>query len=170
MSTVQRRSAGHRPAFASLPLPLLISIGLLGGCYGREVLSIKSSDGTYHCFHVEIAETTEQKRQGLMYIQELPANQGMLFDYPEGKVASMWMRNTYIALDILFIRSDGTIANIAMRTVPHSETSVYANEAVRAVFEINGGLSEQLGIQPGNLVHHHVFDNPRPCLQFVTED
>ncbi|CAM5182972.1 hypothetical protein BTHI11S_00903 [Bosea thiooxidans] len=89
------------------------------GASGLEALVIVSG-GTRHAFQVEVMRTPEQRAKGLMYRNYMPADRGMLFDFAASEPVAMWMQNTYISLDMLFIRADGTIARIAERTEPLS--------------------------------------------------
>ncbi len=116
------------------------------------------SESGRHEFKVELAVTPEQRAQGLMYRRSMAADAGMLFDYSRrpGR-ASMWMKNTFIPLDMLFIKADGEIESIAARTVPHSLESISSRGPVRAVLELNGGTAERLGIKPGDRVEHRLF-------------
>ncbi len=100
------------------------------------------------CYKLEVyvAASFEQRRRGLMFVRELPKMTGMLFIYDRDDYLSMWMKNTFIPLDMLFIRSDGTIANIETDTQPQSLKSVAAIEPVRFVLELNAGETESLGI------------------------
>ena len=111
-----------------------------------------------HRFRVEMALTPEQRGRGLMFRRELPADAGMLFDFQEVREVSLWMKNTLIPLDMLFIASDGRIVNIAERAVPHSLATVPSAGPVRAVLEINGGTVARLGIRPGDRVVHPIFN------------
>ena len=94
-------------------------------------------------FTVEIADTEELRSRGLMFRQRLPEDRGMLFDFGEPRPVSMWMKNTYISLDMLFIREDGTIAYIAENTVPKSLDTIGVSEPVLAVLELAGGVDPQ---------------------------
>jgi len=116
--------------------------------------------GGRHRFKVELALTPEQQSQGLMYRRELAADAGMLFDYgaERGGIA-MWMKNTFIPLDMLFIRGNGEILNIAERTVPQSLATIPAAGPARAVLEVNGGTVSRLGIRPGDRIVHPLFGN-----------
>jgi uncharacterized membrane protein (UPF0127 family) len=114
-------------------------------------LTIESS-GKTHRFIVEVAETGEQQAQGLMHRQSLAPDRGMVFPRDPPGDASFWMKNTLIPLDIIFIRTDGTIARIAENTVPMSLDPVPSLEPVGAVLEIAGGRSAQLGIKAGDKV------------------
>ncbi len=117
----------------------------------RERLVVETASGARE-FEVEIADEPAERARGLMFRREMPEDHGMLFDFGVDAPASFWMRNTYISLDMLFIQADGTIESIAERTTPLSEKSVRSEGPVRYVLEINGGLSEKLGIAPGDLV------------------
>ena len=87
-----------------------------------------------------------------MFRRQLDENAGMLFDFHTSGIVRMWMKNTYIPLDMLFIRSDGVIANVANDTVPHSTAVIASDGPVRYVLEINAGLAKQLGIKKGSRV------------------
>ena len=114
-------------------------------------LEIRSATGT-HRFNVEVARTSDQQAQGLMFRPTLAADEGMIFPFPSPRMASFWMRNTLIPLDMIFVRADGTIARIAANTVPHSEESVSSGEPVASVLEIKGGRAAELGIREGDRV------------------
>ncbi len=122
-----------------------------------EVLSIHTGKEGRVTFFVEIANTLESRSLGLMHRQDLPADSGMLFDFTRTAPVSMWMKDTLIPLDMLFIRSDGIISNIAERTVPGSLTPIKSTGPVLAVLELNGGTSARLGIRPGDLIIHPIF-------------
>jgi len=103
-------------------------------------------------FRVEVARTPEEQSRGLMYRTALAPDAGMIFPFDPPRPASFWMRNTYIPLDMLFIRADGTIAVIAANTTPLSLAPVESGEPVAAVLEIAGGRSAALGIHEGDRV------------------
>lgn len=105
-----------------------------------------------HAFIVEIARTSPQQARGLMFRTELADDKGMIFPFGEPRMASFWMKNTVIPLDIIFVRSDGKIENIAANTTPYSTDPVESTAAVSAVLELRGGLSAELGIKPGDTV------------------
>ncbi len=110
-----------------------------------------------HRFTVELAETPEQLQQGLMFRPSLAPDAGMLFDFKAPTVATMWMRNTLIPLDMLFVNAAGTIVTIRARAIPGSDAIISAGVPVRAVLELNGGTAERLGIAPGDRVRHPIF-------------
>lgn len=111
-----------------------------------------SSHGKKHRFTVEVARTVEEQAQGLMYRSSLAPDRGMIFPFETPRQASFWMKNTLIPLDMVFIRADGSIANIEANTVPLSLQPVYSDGEVTAVLEIAGGRSAELGIAPGDKV------------------
>lgn len=122
----------------------------------RQTLEIASKTGV-HAFSVEMATTEAERQQGLMYRKSLPEGQGMLFDFQRDQEVGFWMRNTYIPLDMIFIRGDGRIWRIAENTEPLSEKIVPSNGPVRAVLEVIGGTARKLGIAPGDRVAHPIF-------------
>ena len=112
-------------------------------------------------FTVEVAETAAQRRQGLQHRKSLAAGAGMLFDYRRVQPVAMWMKNTLIALDMLFIDDAGRVVNVAENTEPLSLATISSAAPVRAVLEVNAGTARRLGIQPGDQVLHAVFGNAR---------
>lgn len=114
-------------------------------------LTVKSTGGEHH-FTVEIADTPAEQQKGLMFRQELAPDAGMLFDFHESRQVSFWMQNTLIPLDMLFIRSDGSIANIHVNAHPLDPTSIPSDGPVEFVLEIPGGRSVELGIKAGDTV------------------
>ena len=136
------QSAAVQPAAAARTAPS-----------GLDLVPLQISSGERsHAFTVEVARTGEEQSQGLMFRERLGPNEGMLFPFPSPRPASFWMKNTLIPLDMIFIRTDGTIARIAANTVPHSLENVGVGEPVAAVLEIAGGRSAQLGIAEGDRV------------------
>ena len=117
----------------------------------REELVVTTDAGP-QVFQVEIADDPAERARGLMYRREMADEHGMLFDFEREQPASFWMENTYIPLDMIFIKADGTVESIAERTTPLSQKSVPSKGPVRYVLEINAGLSDKLGIEPGDQV------------------
>jgi len=111
-----------------------------------------TADGKQHRFTVEVAKTMDEQATGLMNRSTLAPDRGMVFPFEAPKMASFWMKNTLIPLDIIFIRADGTIANIEANTVPLSLQPVLAIEPVTTVLEIPGGRAAELGIEAGDKV------------------
>ena len=108
-------------------------------------------------FTVEIADTEALRQRGLMFRQRLPEDRGMLFDYGEPQSVAMWMKNTHVSLDMVFIRADGTVAYVAENTVPHSLDAIGVNEPVRGVLEVAAGTARRIGLRAGDTVYHRIF-------------
>lgn len=117
------------------------------------------SGETVHDFSVEVANDRDEIAFGLMERETLEAGTGMLFDFDPPREPAMYMKNTLISLDMLFIASDGSIEMIARNAVPGSLRTISAGVPVRAVLEIGGGRAAELGIQPGDTVQHPLFGN-----------
>jgi uncharacterized membrane protein (UPF0127 family) len=120
------------------------------------VLTIQTSRDS-HKFSIEIARTPEQLQYGLMFRNKLATDAGMLFIYDRPQRISMWMKNTLIPLDMIFIGADGRIVDIAERRVPHSIEPVYSSAPALAVLEVNGGTASRLGIKPGDRILSEAF-------------
>jgi len=120
-------------------------------------LEIVSKTGV-HVFSVTLAKTPAEREKGLMFVKHLPDGQGMLFDFKSEQDVAMWMKNTYIPLDMLFIRGDGRIGRIAANTTPLSTAIIPSVVPVRAVLEIAGGTCARLGIKPGDRVAFPIFN------------
>jgi uncharacterized membrane protein (UPF0127 family) len=119
---------------------------------GVRPLTIVTADGRRVFFEVEVADTPKERALGLMYRRELAANRGMVLWYPRAASVSIWMKNTYVPLDIVFIDESGTITRIHPDAVPLTETGIPSRGPARAVLEINAGLAERLAIAPGDRV------------------
>jgi uncharacterized membrane protein (UPF0127 family) len=147
--------------FTAVFLPAVLCL-LVAGLHAKEPvledLTIVTADGKSVLFHVEIARTEAQMRRGLMFRDAMPEDQGMLFIYIPERPAAMWMKNTILSLDMLFIGADGTIINIAENTVPFSLESITSAGPVRAVLELNAGQAAQHGITAGAKVSHPAFE------------
>jgi uncharacterized membrane protein (UPF0127 family) len=127
--------------------------------FERSFLVIESG-ANKHRFDIELADTDERRAYGLMHRDRMAPDAGMLFDFKTDQPVAMWMRNTRIPLDMLFIAANGRVVNIRERAVPHDETSIYSDGPVRSVLELNGGTVTRLGIKPGDVVRHRMFGNP----------
>jgi hypothetical protein len=124
----------------------------------RETLTLVTRSGE-HVIDIEVAETNEEKARGLMFRTRLGEREGMLFPHDKPQELSMWMRNTYISLDMVFIRADGSVHRIEARTEPLSERVIGSEGPVKAVLELVAGAAERLGLQPGDKVRHRIFSN-----------
>lgn len=120
------------------------------------ILEIATRNGV-QVFSVEVVNKDEDRARGLMFRRELPERHGMLFQFDGEEHVSMWMRNTYIALDMIFIKGNGQILRIAENTEPLSERMIPSGGPVSAVLEVAGGTSKKLGIAPGDRVGHPIF-------------
>lgn len=117
--------------------------------YDKDVLVIAARDACYR-FDIYLALSREQQIRGLMHVRDLPSSTGMLFVYPGEDYHSMWMKNTFLPLDILFAKSDGLVSSIAKNTVPQSLKSITSTEPVKFVLELNAGTTDRLAIEPGS--------------------
>ena len=122
-----------------------------------STLEIATKNGV-HIFAVEMATTDEEKQKGLMYRRELADGKGMLFDFSPEQQISMWMKNTYISLDMIFIRADGRILRIAEGTEPESTRVISSGGLARGVLEVPAGTAQKYGNAPGDRVSHPLFD------------
>ncbi|QOZ53364.1 DUF192 domain-containing protein [Bradyrhizobium arachidis] len=121
-----------------------------------QPLEIVTRNGV-QVFSVEMATTEEEKQTGLMYRKELADGKGMLFDFNPEQEVSMWMKNTYVSLDMIFIRADGRILRIAENTEPLSTRIISSKGPARAVLEVVAGTAQKYGIRPGDRVGHPLF-------------
>ncbi|TDR93285.1 DUF192 domain-containing protein [Enterovirga rhinocerotis] len=141
---------------------LLLAVGFAGSASAQtfEPLTIVSQSGR-HAFEVEVARTDDERAQGLMYRRSMAPDRGMLFDFKRVEPISMWMKNTYLSLDMIFIRRDGSIARIAENTEPLSTRVVSSGEPVLSVLEVIAGTAKRLGIKAGDKVEHPLFAGSR---------
>jgi uncharacterized membrane protein (UPF0127 family) len=149
------RSLARTAALAALTLYMALTSGLLSA-QALEQLEITTKGGV-RVFEVEMADTEPKRRVGLMHRKELADGKGMLFDFGRVQPIAMWMQNTYVSLDMIFIREDGTIANIAENTTPLSERSIFSAGSVKSVLEVVAGTAKRYGIAPGDTVSHRIF-------------
>ncbi len=120
--------------------------------FPRTQLRVTAHGGVSHPFDVWVADTPERAEQGLMFVSDLPDNKGMVFPLDPPRVENMWMKNTYIELDMLFVRSDGRVSKIIERAHPLSQEILSSDAPVAAVVELRGGLAAKLGLKAGDLV------------------
>ena len=123
---------------------------------GKATIEIVSASGV-HAFTVEMATNDDERSRGLMFRKELPEGHGMLFDFFSDQPVSFWMHNTFIPLDMIFIRSDGRIIRVAENTTPKSDELVPSGGPVRGVLEVIAGTARKLGIKPGDQVTGPIF-------------
>lgn len=122
----------------------------------RDMLKIVTATGE-HSFNIEVAETDDQKARGLMFRRSLADDAGMLFPYLPPQEITMWMKNTYISLDMVFIKPDGLVHRIAKGTEPFSEAVIASQGPAMAVLEIRAGVADKIGLKPGDKVLHGLF-------------
>jgi uncharacterized membrane protein (UPF0127 family) len=142
---------------ALAPARMAVAEGGLAS-FERDRLVIETAKGNRHDFSVELAITPQQQQQGLMFRRDMAPDAGMLFVYRPERVVSMWMKNTMIPLDMLFIAEDGRVVKVVERAVPLSLKTISSDRPVRAVLELNGGTVARLGIRTGDRVLHGTFD------------
>jgi len=118
----------------------------------RQDLIITGADKVPHVFSVEIAKTSREQAVGEMFRTSIPDNQGMLFVWPYPQISQMWMKNTLVPLDIVFVGLDGKVNAIEENTVPQSLAQIESNGPVKATLELNGGVTAKLGIRVGDSV------------------
>jgi len=143
-----------------IPMVAMLVLGALtaSGAQAASVqpLEIVTRNGV-HVFSVEMATTDKERETGLMYRKELPDGKGMLFDFSPEQQISMWMKNTFIPLDMIFIRADGRILRIAENTEPHSLKIISSGGLAKGVLEVIAGTAQKYGIAPGDQVAHPLF-------------
>ncbi|MBA7468211.1 MAG: DUF192 domain-containing protein [Bradyrhizobium icense] len=128
--------------------------GVRAASFGTLEIATKTG---VQMFSVEMATTEDEKQKGLMYRRELADGKGMLFDFSPEQQISMWMKNTYISLDMIFIRADGRILRIAENTEPESTAIISSGGLARGVLEVPAGTAKKYGIAPGDRVSHPLF-------------
>ncbi len=119
--------------------------------FKHDQLTITAADGA-HKFQIELATDDAHREQGLMFRHAMAPDAGMLFLYDRTQAVAMWMKNTDLPLDMLFIAADGRIVNIRQRAVPYSTEVIPSDGPVKAVLELNGGTVSRLGIKSGDKV------------------
>ncbi len=147
-----------RGLFASFFALFLIfaPVRLAGQESALETIEIRSASGV-HKVSVEVMRTPEQLERGLMFRKYMPEDRGMLFDFKSEAPIMMWMKNTYIPLDMVFISKDGTITGIAENAEPLSESIIPSNGPILSVLEINAGVSAKLGLKKGDKIIASIF-------------
>ncbi|HUF44262.1 MAG TPA: DUF192 domain-containing protein [Aestuariivirgaceae bacterium] len=124
-----------------------------------EPVVVETAQGRF-TFTAEIADTPELRQRGLMFRHNVPEERAMLFDWGRVAPVSMWMRNTYVSLDMIFIAADGRVAKVAEATEPLSDATISSGEPVAAVLEVVAGTAQRIGLKPGDRVRHPMFASP----------
>jgi len=141
-----------------LPVGAALSAGHALARGETNRLTIVTRAGVRHDFSLEIANSPEMRSRGLMFRRELAEGRGMLFDFgPRESEVTMWMKNTYISLDMIFIRANGQVRHIAENTTPLSEATISSNGPVKGVLEVIAGTARRLGLAAGDKVEHPFF-------------
>jgi uncharacterized membrane protein (UPF0127 family) len=153
---IRRHHALAASAALLLSMLLLLPRLAMAEVGAFEPLTIESRSGR-HDFLVEVMRTDAEQAKGMMFRRSLAEDRGMLFQFQAEKIASFWMQNTYVSLDMLFIRADGTIHRIERRAEPLSTRSISSGEPVLAVLEVVAGTADRLGLAPGDHVIHPMF-------------
>jgi len=150
---------------------LLVTAGLLGAsaalpqaaapeplsAFPQRLLAIRTGSGKVVNFKIWEADTAKREEQGMMFLREMDEHTGMLFMFPENRPVTMWMKNTYVSLDLLFLNAHGKIDYIAARATPRSEAIIGPPTAEYAVLELKGGACETFGIKVGDTILHKNF-------------
>lgn len=153
-----RRRAPRAPTLwpALLTLLAMLAFGPVAAQDGLEPLTIEAG-GKSHAFQVEVMRTDEQRAKGLMFRRYLAADRGMLFDFKTEQTVTMWMRNTYLPLDMIFIGKDGRVVSVAENTEPMSERIIPSGAPALAVLEVNAGTAARIGLKTGDRIRHKMF-------------
>jgi len=158
MMPVMLTSDTSRRRWLGFAIPLLLLVTLLRPAAAADVQTLEIATKTgVQVFAVEMAKTEQERMTGLMYRKELADGRGMLFDFSPEQNVSMWMKNTYIPLDMIFIAKNGRIIRIAENTEPMSEKIISSGGLTKGVLEVAGGTARRLGIAPGDRVGHALF-------------
>ena len=141
-------------AIVAIAILAAASVSALAQTFATETLTVRTSGGASHVFTVELATTSNQRALGLMNRDMMAADHGMLFDFGESRFVYMWMKNTYIPLDMVFLDETGTVTHVAERTTPFSDAIIDSGGPVSHVLELNAGISRLIGLKPGDRVEH----------------
>jgi uncharacterized membrane protein (UPF0127 family) len=155
-----RRAASIAALFVFSGLALMTAMSWSRVAVARtatQELRIEKASGGSVAFSIELAATDAEKAKGLMFRTKMGDTEGMLFPYGRPQEITMWMRHTYIPLDMIFIRADGIIHRIEAQTEPLSDRIIASEGDVFAVLEIAGGAAQRHGVRPGDRVHHEIF-------------
>jgi uncharacterized membrane protein (UPF0127 family) len=155
-------SSGRRPTRTIAFLPAVLLLLMLAALpavaqNGAEKLTISTKTGVFP-FAVEVMRSESEREKGLMFRRYLPADRGMLFDFKVEEPVMMWMKNTFLPLDMIFITRNGVVKTIVENAEPMSETIIPSGGNVFAVLEVNAGTAARIGVKAGDHVAHPIFD------------
>jgi uncharacterized membrane protein (UPF0127 family) len=157
MNSDRSRRGWHTGLLVAFVAMLALFVNFGAQAANFEPLEIATKSGV-QVFSVEMATTDKERETGLMYRKELPDGKGMLFDFSPEQQISMWMKNTYVSLDMIFIRADGRILRIAENTEPMSTKIISSGGLAKGVLEVVAGTAQKYGIAPGDRVAHPLFN------------
>lgn len=132
--------------------PAAVADDTLDDNFDKDVLVIKASAHACHRFDIYLAYNNTQRARGLMHVRQMPVSTGMLFVYEGEDYLSMWMKNTYIPLDMVFAHRDGRVSSVVSNTEPQSLRSITSIEPVAYVLELNAGTAERLSIDENSVL------------------
>ncbi|MEM9844107.1 MAG: DUF192 domain-containing protein [Pseudomonadota bacterium] len=147
-----------RALLVLLWLAVLSSTAFAEDMCATDSVHLRGDWGTAR-FTIELADEPEERAQGLMHRESMPRSAGMLFAYPEPRAIHFWMRNTLIPLDMIFLDKAGVVQKVHSNAQPLDETPIFGGNNIKYVLEVNGGLSERLGIAPGTQLRHPVIES-----------
>jgi uncharacterized membrane protein (UPF0127 family) len=138
--------------FSTMPAVATVAFAQQAVQFSSEPLTIKTAKGTTRTFTVELAVTEDQREYGLMFRKAMPEDHGMLFTFEKTRSVMMWMENTPLALDMLFLDDAGTVTHIQENAIPYSKAIINSGGPVKYVIELNGGVVKKLGLGVGDKV------------------
>jgi uncharacterized membrane protein (UPF0127 family) len=144
-----------RSVFSVLAIGAVLSLPALAQ-EARDTLTIVTATGS-HPFKVETMRTDAELERGLMFRRKMAADRGMLCDFGSPRVVTMWMKNTYLPLDMVFIAGDGHVVSVKENAEPLSETTISSGDAALGVLEVNAGTAKRIGLKPGDSVENPMF-------------
>ena len=163
---ISRRLATWRSSLGLLLLALYVAqpaaadaaeVAQLDRVFPRSTMQIATPDARLHNFKIWVADNDQRRARGLMFVKHIAEDEGMLFIYPQAMRASMWMKNTFIPLDMLFVAADGKVMQVVANTEPQSLKTIESDSDVTAVIELKGGTASKLRIAKGARVMHAAF-------------
>jgi uncharacterized protein len=149
---------GNGSAAGWLTAVSLLAAGAVQAECRDDQIELRTPAGAVARFSVEVADDADERAQGLMFRDRMPAGAGMLFVYPTPGPVAFWMKNTLIPLDMVFADASGTVVHVHANAEPGNETPIPGGNSVQFVLEINGGLAGALGIAPGAVMRHPGID------------
>lgn len=168
--TLRSLMSGSKPLKASLCLAAALVVSVASteraeaqSCRADQVV-IETQSGS-HSFSVDVADDAAERARGLMFVEAMEEDAGMLFVYPDPRPVNFWMKNTLIPLDMIFTDQSGVIVSIHENAIPHDETAIFGGEAIFSVLEINAGVSKAKSIEIGDVLLHPAYDffTSLPC-------